>query len=186
MLQRVVDPLNARWHETALQLFMVVVVAHWAEHILQAIQVFVLGWPRPESRGALGLIFPVLVTSEWLHYGYAIVMLIGLVMLRPGFTGLSRNWWTAALVIQIWHHFEHLLLLGQAALHMNLFGLPVPTSILQLAFPRVELHLAYNAIVFVPMAIAMYYHLNPPKNEEPNLLCTCSHRRRRAATAQLA
>jgi len=180
------NPLNTRWHEKALQLFMFVVVAHWAEHILQAIQIYVLGWARPDAKGALGLVFPVLVTSEWLHYGYAIVMLVFLFLLRPGFTGRSHTWWTVALVIQIWHHFEHFLLLGQAQLHSNLFGSPVPTSILQLAFPRVELHLAYNAIVFVPMAIAMYYHMNPPKSEAFNPLCSCSHRPRRAAMTQTA
>src|SRR5581483_7656148 len=63
--------LNGPWHKRAMQVFLVIVLGHWAEHILQAIQVFVLHWPRPEARGALGMVFPWLVTSETLHYGYA-------------------------------------------------------------------------------------------------------------------
>ena len=70
---------------------MVIVLAHWAEHLLQAFQIYGLGWPVPQARGALGYFFPYLVTSEMLHYGYALVMLAGLWMLRPGFTGDERS-----------------------------------------------------------------------------------------------
>ena len=53
--------LNSVWHERSLQLFMVVVLAHWAEHLVQAFQIYALGWPVPESRGVLGLWYPWLV-----------------------------------------------------------------------------------------------------------------------------
>jgi hypothetical protein len=69
--------------------------------------------------------------------------------------------------IQFWHHIEHLLLISQYMTGHNLFGRPVPTSIIQLWIPRVELHLFYNAIVFIPMVIAMYYHLFPPATWTP-------------------
>src|SRR5262249_9073028 len=106
-----VDPLNGARHPAALTGFMVVVLAHWAEPIAHADPFWILAWPRPQARGVLGMPFPWLVTSEWLHYGYALVMLIGLFLLRPGFVGRARTWWTVALVIQFWHHVEHLLLL---------------------------------------------------------------------------
>ena len=169
-----VRTLNTTGHKPALYAFLVVVLAHWAEHLTQAVQIFVLGWPRPQAGGVLGLWFPWLVTSEWLHYGYAIVMLAGLWLLRHGFTGRARTWWTAALGIQIWHHLEHLLLLLQAVTGTNLLGKPVPTSIAQLAFPRVELHLFYNAVVFVPMVVAMVYHLRPTAEERANTQCSCA------------
>lgn len=137
-------------------LFMVVVLAHWVEHLFQAAQIWLLGWSRPEARGALGEALPVLVSSEWLHYAYAVFMLVGLVVLRHAFVGRARAWWSVALVIQIWHHFEHLLLLGQALTHSTLFGAAKPTSILQLVAARVELHLFYNAIVFAPMVAAIF------------------------------
>ena len=171
----VVERLNAPWHERALQLFMVIVLAHWAEHLFQAFQIYALGWPVPQALGALGLVFPWLVKSELMHYGYALVMLAGLWVLRSGFTGVhDRRWWTIALAIQFFHHFEHLLLQGQFLLGANLLGRPVPTSLAQLWVPRVELHLFYNTIVFVPMVVAMYYHMFPPREETATQQCTCA------------
>ena len=170
------DKLNSQWHKRALQFFMVIVLAHWAEHLAQAAQIYILGWPRPAAGGVLGLWFPWMVSSEVLHYGYAIIMLVGIWILRGGFTGLSRKWWTVALVIQFWHHIEHALLQGQAILHHNLIGSPVPVSFLQMVFPksRVEIHLFYNAIVFIPMVIGMYYHMFPPETEKEHAACTCA------------
>jgi hypothetical protein len=167
------EKLNTRWHERALQFFMFIVLAHWGEHLFQAYQIYVMHWPRPKALGMLGLFYPWLIKSEALHYGYALVMLIGLWLLREGFSGVSRTWWTVALVIQFWHHIEHALLIGQATLHHNLWHKPVPCSVLQLVFPRVELHLFYNTIVFIPMVIAMYYHMFPPENEQGKMSCTC-------------
>jgi hypothetical protein len=169
-----VEPgLNGRWHRAAVYVFLAIVLAHWAEHIAQAIQIWGLHWPRPKARGLLGLAYPTLVTKEWLHYGFALVMLIGFVALRRGFVGRSRAWWGVALGIQVWHHFEHLLLFLQALLGVNLLGKPQPTSILQLAFPRVELHLFYNAVVFLPMVVAMYLHLRPNRSEMDAMTCSC-------------
>ena len=85
------DKLNTVWHKRALNAFTFIVLAHWAEHLTQAYQIYVLGWPRPRAGGVLGLFFPWLVSSEVLHYGYAIVMLIGIWTLRKGFTGTSRK-----------------------------------------------------------------------------------------------
>jgi hypothetical protein len=150
--------LNTTRHRLALNVFFVIVLAHWAEHVVQAIQIWVLDRPVPDSRGVLGQWFPSLVSSEALHYGYALVMLVGLWLLRPGFTGAAKTWWTVALGIQVWHHLEHLILLFQAQTDIHLLGRDVPTSVLQLAAPRVELHLFYNAVVFIPMVIAMMLH----------------------------
>lgn len=165
--------LNGRYHRAGLNVFMVIVLAHWAEHLTQAYQIWVLGQPRPKARGVLGQFFPWLVSSEWLHYGYALVMIVGLFLLRPGFVGRARTWWTVALAIQFWHHIEHLLLLIQAQTGTPFFGKPVVTSIVQLVIPRVELHLFYNSIVFVPMVIAMYLHLRPSEKELDAMACSC-------------
>jgi hypothetical protein len=176
------EKINARWHKPALWVFMIVVLAHWAEHIAQGWQVYVMGWPRHHAGGLLGLYWPWLVHTEVLHYGYALVMLIGIWMLRKGFAGRSRAWWSVALAIQFWHHFEHLLLIGQATFHHNLFGSSVPTSIVQQIIPRIELHLFYNSIVFIPMVIGMYYHMFPAKGEAHHAACNCAwHRRSLAA-----
>jgi hypothetical protein len=177
------DRLNAEWHEIALRSFMVIVLAHWAEHLLQIFQIYVLGWPVPESRGALGQIFPWLVQSETLHYGYALVMLIGLFVLRKGFVNPEeRRWWNIALAIQFFHHIEHGLLQIQAITGQNFFGQPVPTSIAELWVPRVELHLFYNTIVFIPMVVAMYHHMFPAEQAVAPK-CSCAWRPAERATA---
>lgn len=175
--------LNGVWHERANRVFMAIVLAHWAEHLVQAYQVFVLHWPRPQSRGVLGQFFPSLVSSEILHYGYALVMLAGLWLLRSGFTGRSYVWWMVAFWIQFWHHIEHAILQAQPILHRNFFGSPVPVSIAQLWFPRVELHFFYNSIVFLPMVVAMYYHLLPNATERAQARCSCAVRPAKAAAA---
>ncbi|RZQ63818.1 hypothetical protein [Amycolatopsis suaedae] len=169
-----ITALNTRWHKLALYGFLVIVVAHWAEHIAQAIQIYALGWPVPQARGVLGIPFPWLVSSEWMHYGYAVVMLFGLVVLRHGFHGRSGRWWRIAMWIQVWHHFEHLLLLLQALTGSNILGKPAPTSIIQLVIPRVELHLVYNAIVFVPMLVGMLLHQRPRAAERERMSCACA------------
>jgi hypothetical protein len=177
MTRAFLERINGAQHETALRIFLAIVLAHWGEHLLQAFQIYGLGWPPPEARGVLGYFFPALISSEVLHYGYALVMLAGLWMLRPGFTGTDdRLWWTIALSIQFFHHFEHLLLQGQVLLGHNLFGRPVPTSLLQLWVPRVELHLFYNTIVFIPMVVAMYFHLFPSA-QAGRPACTCAWHR---------
>ncbi|MGN9837146.1 hypothetical protein ACTMTI_03370 [Nonomuraea sp. H19] len=172
--RRWLSELNTRHHKAALTAYLVVVLAHWAEHLAQAVQIYVLGWPLREARGVLGVPFPWLVTSEWMHYGYALLMLAGLLMLRPGFSGRSRVWWNISLGIQVWHHLEHLLLLLQALTGNNLLGRPVPTSLIQLLVPRVELHLFYNAIVFAPMVVAMLLHRRPRPGERSAMRCACA------------
>jgi hypothetical protein len=177
------ERVNTTWHEPALRLFMVIVLAHWAEHLAQAFQIYALGWPVPQSRGVIGQFFPWVIRSETLHYGYALVMLAGLLMLRRGFAEVQeRRWWTIALAIQFFHHIEHAILQTQAIVGHNLFDRPVPTSLVQLWVPRVELHLFYNTIVFIPMMIAMYFHMFPPASAaRPR--CTCAWHPRASAAA---
>ena len=169
------DRLNGRYHRVALNIFMAIVIAHWAEHLTQAFQIWALGWPVPQARGVLGVPFPWLIKSELLHYGYALVMLAGLWLLRGGFVGRARIWWLVAFGVQFWHHVEHLLLLLQAQSGVYLAGRPAPTSVLQLAFPRVELHLFYNTVVFLPMVVAMAWHLRPSMTELAAMACSCRH-----------
>jgi len=98
--------LNGPWHRPALRIFSAIVLAHLAEHIVQAWQVYVLGYPLMEARGILGQWFPWLVHSEVMHFGYALIMLAGLWLFLPGFVGRARKWWLAALVIE-WDDGPH-------------------------------------------------------------------------------
>jgi hypothetical protein len=169
--------LNGRLHEVALWIFMAGIVAHMAEHTVQAVQVFVLGHAVPDSRGIAGQWLPWLATSESLHYFYAIYTLVGLVLLYPAFQGWARAWWSAALLFQFWHHFEHVILLFQRVTGEFFFGQAVPTSIVQVWVPRVELHLFYNSVVFIPMIVAFWFHYFPTAGEQTTPMCGCSRRR---------
>jgi hypothetical protein len=166
--QSVFYKLNGQWHKPAMQVFMIIIITHLLEHVFQAYQVYGLGWPRKEALGVLGLAYPWLVHSEWLHYGHALFMLLGIAALRPAIVGRARIWWDITFAIAFYHHFEHALLLGQALIHQNLFNSPVPISIGQLWIPRLELHLFYNLIVLIPMLVALYFHRFPPSKTDLN------------------
>lgn len=168
------EKLNGVWHEKALWTYTAIVLAHWAEHFVQAFQIYVMGWQLSDARGVLGLYFPALIKSELLHYGYALVMIVSFWILRKGFVGRSYTWWMVAFWIQFWHHIEHGLLQAQAILGSNLAGSPVPMSLAQFVIPRVELHLFYNTLVTIPMVIAMFYHMFPTPEEEAHTTCGCS------------
>jgi hypothetical protein len=117
---------------------------------------------------------PALVTSEILHFVYAVFVIAGLIVLRPAIRGVGRAWWDAALVFQAWHLIEHSILQWQTVVSDTFFGATVPTSILQVWIPRVELHLFYNIIVTVPTLIGLYFHRYPPKRERGmKTTCTC-------------
>ena len=180
-LRGFLDRINNEAHERALQIFLVIVLAHWSEHLAQATQIYLLGWPVKKAGGVLGLFFPWLLKSETLHYGYALVMVAVLWLLRRGFKGRAYTWWMIAFWIQFWHHIEHIILQMQAIIGHNFFGSPVPSSVVQIWVPRVELHLFYNGAVFLPMVVAMYYHMFPTPEEEAQHNCSCAWKPRVAA-----
>ena len=153
--------LNGQYHAPALWIFMLVIVAHWLEHVLQIYQIYGLGWAPAAAGGLLGVIYPQLVESEILHFVYDFIQWGGIILLRPGFQGRARTLWTIAMVIQTWHYIEHVLLMGQYLTGNYLFGAAQQISIGQLWFPRAELHFFYNLFVFVPMVIAIHYYLKP-------------------------
>jgi hypothetical protein len=170
----VVATLNGRRHLPALILFTIAVLVHYVEHLATGFEIWGLGWKTADSGGVIGLVFPWLVTSEVMHYSFAVFMLIGFFLLRPAFMGRALRWWSLALVFEFWHHFEQLLLIIQHFSHHYLFGGTVPTSTLQIFFPRVELHLFYNTIVLVPMLIALVQHFRPNASERARAICTCA------------
>lgn len=49
-MTKTLELLNGRWHETAMRVYFFIVISHWAEHLLQAFQIWVLHWPRPQAK----------------------------------------------------------------------------------------------------------------------------------------
>ena len=114
-----------------------------------------LGYDRHHAGGLLGQIFPWLMHSEWLHFAYAVLTFAGLLLLYRAFAGTALAWWKVAMIIQAWHLVEHSLLFAQAQGGFLLWGAKEPTSVVQLFFPRIELHLFYNSVVTIPIVVAM-------------------------------
>jgi hypothetical protein len=150
-----------------LWIFMVIVLGHWLEHLTQLYQVYVMGWLPKEAGGALGFWFPNTNRSEVLHFTYNLLLWGGIILLRPGMQGGARRWWNAALIAQSWHFFEHLLLQVQWLTGYYLFGASKQISILELWFPRMELHFAYNLIVFVPLIIGVFAYFRHDVDHRP-------------------
>lgn len=161
--------IHGEWHKPMLTLFMVLVAIHALEHILQVIQVFALGWPRPMSGGLVGVWMPELARAELLHFAYNLFQLVGLAVLRGGFSGNARRWWTIAVLVQMWHFFEHALLQSQWLMKAYLYGASKPMSLLEVLMPRIELHFIYNILVVTPTLIALFYYFRRSANRRnPN------------------
>src|SRR5260221_7645314 len=124
------EKLNGPWHKRALQAFLVIIIAHWAEHLAQAYQVYVLKWAPHQAGGVLGQAFPWLGHSEVLHYGYALILLAGLWAVLPGFVAAAPTWWLGALLVPFWSHIQHPLLPRPGIARHTPVSAALPTTIL--------------------------------------------------------
>lgn len=161
----VLDTLNGTGHVRSLFAYLLVVAGHFSEHLTQVAQVYLLGWQPRLAGGILGLWLPGLARSEVLHMGYNSLQLTGLILLLPGFRGRARAWWLLALAAQSWHFLEHVLLQIQYLSGNYLFGADAQRSLLEFFFPRIELHLVYNLLVFVPTVLAVISHLRTKQQD---------------------
>jgi hypothetical protein len=134
MFSKLALNLKTKWHKIGITIFIVIALSHIFES-------------DPE-------------TSEWLQYNYTLMMLGGLMVLRPGFyiSRYAHRSWSIALYIQIWQLVEYSLLLIQRETGNNLFDSPVPTSILNLILLGIQPHFFYNVIVLIPVFAALYFY----------------------------
>lgn len=151
------DVVNGARHRRAVLIYLVIVLGHFSEHLMQAAQVFVFGWPRSEAGGILGLVLSGVAESELLHITYNSFQLTGLILLAYGFRRhrAAYGFWIVAAAVQSWHWLEHALLIAQLLTGHYLYGAIKQMSVLERFVPRIELHFAYNLLVFVPTAIAV-------------------------------
>ena len=156
-------PFNQVWFRRLLMLYLVLIVSHFAEHVLQLIQAVILTWPRAEAGGLLGLWSPQLLTNESLHFSYNLMQLVGLLALSYSVAGHARRWWRIAIAVQLWHFFENFLLQSQSLTGIFLFNANMQTGVGELLLPRLELHFIYNALVFVPTIIGVVIYMRDQK-----------------------
>ena len=162
------DVLNGSLHRRALLAYLLIASGHFAEHLVQVTQVFVLGWARADAGGLLGLIVSGAAQSELLHVAYNSLQLTGLIVLAWGFRShrVAHGFWMAALVAQTWHWLEHAFLIAQLLSGHYFYGALKQMSVLERFVPRIELHLIYNLAVFVPTVIAVALYLRDRRGRE--------------------
>lgn len=153
------SPFTVADHDRILVFYMFIVLFHFIEHILQIIQFFFLGYTRSMAGGLLGEQFPDLLTNETLHFGYNLLLLLGIIVLFRGFKGNAQLWWMVAGMLQGWHFFEHAILQWQYVTGNYWFGADRQTSVLENFIPRIELHFMYNTVVTFAILVAVGLHL---------------------------
>lgn len=155
---------SALFSSRALAVFLALILLqgfHMLEHVIQVVQRYALG--IPDGNGILGS----LTDTEFLHVVYntpylgllvAVYLLLDLDVEGPRRYGrLVFGLLTFALVSEAWHEIEHVFKVEQSlALGQNgtggIFG-QGPGALAPL-FPLPLLHLAYNAIGYLPALAA--------------------------------
>lgn len=153
------SPFTVADHNRLLAMYMLIVLFHFAEYVIQVIQFAYLGFSRTDAGGLLGEQFPALLTNETLHFGYNLILFVGIRMLYKGMSSGAQMWWMVGGMLQGWHLFEHTLLQFQWLTGSYWFGANRQTSLLENFIPRIELHFMYNTVVTIPIVIAVCVHV---------------------------
>jgi hypothetical protein len=145
--------------------FMTAVVAiqggHVVEHIIQLIQVFVLGVPEEDALGLLGYVLQFNGTEEWLHLGYNSFYLLALYALivplwriTPAVLSPAGFYFflAASVWIETWHIVEHGVIISHVIANG---GCPCPgIADPALGLSDTVLHFFYNAIAYAGLVYA--------------------------------
>ena len=152
-------PLFARWTvrsyrtEAWLGFFFLLTalqLSHFGEHIVQMLQIHVLGLQGVDARGVFG-VFDI----EWVHFIWNAAVLLGVLLLLP--RNPRNRWLQIAAVISAWHALEHTYILS-VYLTTGLSGTPGLLSqggLLGGGLPlaRPDLHFLYNLVETVPLVL---------------------------------
>jgi hypothetical protein len=150
-------------------LFVGVVVVqgiHVIEHIIQLIQVFVLGIPDDKALGLLGYILQFQGTEEWLHLvfnvTYLSALLVVVVPLREIVPDAVPRWAYAAFLFGVglegWHNIEHAVIISNV---IRNGGCPCSgIGDVALGISDTVLHFFYNAIAYSATVPAFVYYIS--------------------------
>jgi hypothetical protein len=145
--------------------FMTTVVViqggHVVEHVVQLVQVFVLGIPDADALGLLGYVLQFNGTEEWLHLGYNTLYLLALyALILPlwRIKGTVLPHWVfwfflaASVWVETWHMVEHGVIISHVIANA---GCPCPgIGDVALGLSDTVLHFAYNALAYAGVAYA--------------------------------
>jgi hypothetical protein len=125
--------------------------AHFGEHVVQMIQIHLLGLRGPDAQGLVGRL-----NIEWVHFIWNAWVLIALVVLVTNFRG--NPWLIFAIAFAGWHLLEHAVIMA-TYLSTGVAGTPgllgsggAVFGGLPLARP--DLHFLYNLVETVPILLA--------------------------------
>lgn len=160
-------------------LFVAVVVVqgiHVIEHIIQLVQVFVLGIPDERALGILGYILQLQGTEEWLHLVFNVTFLSALVLLvvplRAVVPEVVPRWAYAAFLFAVslegWHNIEHAVIISNV---LRNGGCPCPgIGDVALGITDTVLHFFYNAIAYSATVPAFVYYISRTRSARAPLL----------------
>jgi hypothetical protein len=150
-------------------LFVGVVIVqgiHVVEHVIQLIQVFVLGIPDDRALGLLGYVFQFQGTEEWLHLVFNLTYLTALLLLvrplgRHVPDAIPRWAYTVFLfgvALEGWHNVEHAVIISNV---LRNGGCPCPGIVdAALGTSDTVLHFFYNLVAYGATLPAFFYWLS--------------------------
>jgi hypothetical protein len=126
-------------------------LSHFGEHIVQMVQIHVLGLQGADARGVFG-VFDI----EWVHFIWNSFVLLGVLLLLP--RNRRNRWLQATAVISAWHALEHSYILS-VYLTTGLSGTPgllASGGLIGGGLPleRPDLHFLYNLVETAPLVVA--------------------------------
>lgn len=136
---------------------------HVVEHVIQLIQVYVLGIPDDEALGLLGYVFQLQGTEEWLHLVFNLTYLIALALLvfpLRSFVPQTVAPWAFAVfgsgvALEGWHNVEHLVIISNVIANG---GCPCPGIVdAALGVSDTVLHFFYNLVAYLSILPALWY-----------------------------
>ena len=154
-----------RW-DAFLAFFAAVVLIqgiHVFEHIVQLIQVYVLGVPDDRALGLLGYVLQLQGTEEWLHLGFNSAYLLALYLLViplirvrgtevPGWAVVT---FVAGVVLESWHVVEHGVIISHVIAN---HGCPCPgIGDAATGLSDTVLHFFYNALAYTAAVVPFWF-----------------------------
>jgi hypothetical protein len=122
--------------------------AHLLEHVVQVIQIYVLGLSGPNARGVVGQL-----DIEWVHFIWNAWVFVALAVLMPRFR--TNTLLLGVTIFAGWHLIEHCVMIA-TYLRTGIAGTPGLLSAGGLIFgglpiARPALHFLYNLVETVPL-----------------------------------
>jgi hypothetical protein len=139
---------------------------HVIEHVIQLVQVYLLGIADDDALGLLGLVFAFQGTEEWLHLVFNAGYLAGLCLIAIGVlrSPVARAAIPKAVLaaflffgiwLESWHVIEHAVIIANVVAND---GCPCPGILdARLGVSDTVLHFVYNATAYVATVLPFIF-----------------------------